>query len=146
MLHRDPPSGDGPAGVQVVERASVHCLRPGIGAKHGAAPGRCARHAPSATSVDRAAPPSPGPDGWRISILRTSAPRLATPAFGASVNEQRRTRMTRHRWLAPLAVLSLVVAACGGTTASTAPTGSSDGAAPQSAHHRARPASSRSPT
>ncbi|MEO5884344.1 MAG: ABC transporter substrate-binding protein [Candidatus Limnocylindrales bacterium] len=32
--------------------------------------------------------------------------------------------MTRHRWLAPLTVLSLVVAACGGTTASTQPSAS----------------------
>ncbi|MGK2850368.1 MAG: ABC transporter substrate-binding protein [Candidatus Limnocylindrales bacterium] len=32
--------------------------------------------------------------------------------------------MTRHRWLAPMAVLSIVVGACGGSTASTAPSGS----------------------
>jgi ABC-type transport system substrate-binding protein len=38
--------------------------------------------------------------------------------------------MTRHRWLAPLAVVSLVVAACGGSTASTAPAASDGGAAP----------------
>jgi ABC-type transport system substrate-binding protein len=34
--------------------------------------------------------------------------------------------MTRHRWLAPLVVVSLVVAACGGSQASTAPTASGD--------------------
>ncbi len=40
--------------------------------------------------------------------------------------------MTRHRWLAPIAVISLVVAACGGTTASQAPA-SSGGPAPSAA-------------
>jgi ABC-type transport system substrate-binding protein len=41
--------------------------------------------------------------------------------------------MTRHRWLAPVVVLSLVVAACGGSTASNAPSASSDGGAGPSA-------------
>ncbi len=40
--------------------------------------------------------------------------------------------MTRHRWLAPLAVVSLVVAACGGSQTSTAPT-ASGGAEPSGA-------------
>ena len=41
--------------------------------------------------------------------------------------------MTRHRWLAPMAVLSLVVAACGGSTASTEPSSTDGGAGPSSA-------------
>ncbi len=41
--------------------------------------------------------------------------------------------MTRHRWLAPLAVVSLVVAACGGQSASTAPSASDGGTEPSAA-------------
>ncbi|HEX6868343.1 MAG TPA: ABC transporter substrate-binding protein, partial [Candidatus Limnocylindrales bacterium] len=41
--------------------------------------------------------------------------------------------MTRHRWLAPVAVLSLVVAACGGSTASTEPSATDGGSGPSSA-------------
>ena len=40
--------------------------------------------------------------------------------------------MTKHRWLAPVAVLSLVVGACGGAPASSAPS-ASDGTAPTTA-------------
>jgi ABC-type transport system substrate-binding protein len=38
--------------------------------------------------------------------------------------------MTKHRWLAPLVVGSLVVAACGGNPASNAPSASADGSSP----------------
>ena len=38
--------------------------------------------------------------------------------------------MTRHRWLAPLTVISLVVAACGGSTASSAPSATAGGSDP----------------
>jgi ABC-type transport system substrate-binding protein len=41
--------------------------------------------------------------------------------------------MTRHRWLAPVAVLSLVVTACGGATPSGSPSVSSDGTTPSDA-------------
>src|SRR5688572_19946910 len=41
--------------------------------------------------------------------------------------------MTKHRWLAPLVVCSLVVAACGGNPASNAPAASGDGTTPTTA-------------
>jgi ABC-type transport system substrate-binding protein len=44
-----------------------------------------------------------------------------------SVKRSAEDTMTRHRWLAPVMVLSLVVAACGGSTASPAPSASADG-------------------
>ena len=41
--------------------------------------------------------------------------------------------MTRHRWLAPLAALSLLAAACGGATPSGQPSASADGSEPSGA-------------
>lgn len=47
--------------------------------------------------------------------------------------------MSRHRWLAPVAVLSLVVTACGGSSASTAPSASADGSQPSASTPSAAP-------
>ena len=54
--------------------------------------------------------------------------------------------MTRHRWLAPLAVVSLVVAACGGPSASTAPSASDGGTEPSAVAPSASAASDQSMT
>jgi ABC-type transport system substrate-binding protein len=116
--------------VQVAGGGGVHCPGPA----HGQA-WRRAREV-RATLRPPAGGSSPSAVAW---VLTAGDP---TPGSGSAVRVARIRRsndrtaedtMTRHRWLAPLAVLSLVVAACGGTPSSGDPqasTGVTESAAP----------------